>query len=168
METFSVLLALCAGNSPVTGEFPSQRPVTRSFDILFDLRLDKQLSKQSRGWQFKTESCSLWRHCNDQPKPNWHTHPPTKQSKKRRSHNVEIYDLIVLYQLRSWHIHKYYFFTHGYINKMYDISNGILKYISVDEDVWNSITISLKPVLRDPVEQKSLVHVMAWGRTSNN
>ena len=39
METFSVLLALCAGNSPVTGEFPSQRPVTRSFDVSFDLRL---------------------------------------------------------------------------------------------------------------------------------
>ena len=33
METFSVLLALCAGNSPVTGEFPTQRPVTRSFDV---------------------------------------------------------------------------------------------------------------------------------------
>ena len=33
----SALLALCAGNSPVTGEFPAQRPVTRSFDIFFDL-----------------------------------------------------------------------------------------------------------------------------------
>ena len=41
METFSVLLALCVGNSPVTGEFPAQRPVTRSFDVFFDLRLDK-------------------------------------------------------------------------------------------------------------------------------
>ena len=41
METFPVLLALCAGNSPVTGEFPAQRPVTRSFDVFFDLRLDK-------------------------------------------------------------------------------------------------------------------------------
>ena len=48
MEAFSVLLTLCAGNSPVTGEFPSQRPVTRSFDIFFDLRLNKRLSKQSR------------------------------------------------------------------------------------------------------------------------
>ena len=48
METFSALLALCAGNSPVTCEFPSQRPVTRSFDILFDLRLDKQLSNLRR------------------------------------------------------------------------------------------------------------------------
>ena len=37
METFSALLALCAENSPVTGEFPSQRPVTRSFDIFFDI-----------------------------------------------------------------------------------------------------------------------------------
>ena len=48
MESFSVLLALCAGNSPVTGEFPAQWPVTRSFSIFFDLCLNKQLSKQSR------------------------------------------------------------------------------------------------------------------------
>ena len=48
MGTFSALLALCVGNSLVTGEFPSQRPVTRSFDVFFDLRLNKQLSKQSR------------------------------------------------------------------------------------------------------------------------
>ena len=47
METFSALLAVCAGNSPVPGEFPSQRPVTRSFDVFFDLRLNKRLSKQS-------------------------------------------------------------------------------------------------------------------------
>ena len=43
METFSALLALCAGNSPVTGEFPAQRPVTRTFDIFFDLRLSKNV-----------------------------------------------------------------------------------------------------------------------------
>ena len=46
METFSALLAICAGNSPVTGEFPAQRPVTRSFDVFFELRLNKRLSKQ--------------------------------------------------------------------------------------------------------------------------
>ena len=46
MDTFSVLLALYAGNSPVNGEFPAQRAVTRSFDVLFDLRLNKRLSKQ--------------------------------------------------------------------------------------------------------------------------
>ena len=55
---------LCAGNSPVTGEFPSQRPVTQRFDVFFDLRLNKRLSKQSRGWWFETPSHSLWRHCN--------------------------------------------------------------------------------------------------------
>ena len=47
METFSALLAICAGNSPVPGECPAQRPVTRNFDVFFDLRLNKRLSKQS-------------------------------------------------------------------------------------------------------------------------
>ena len=64
METVSALLALCLGNSSVTGEVPSQRPVTRSFDVFFDLRLNKRWSKQSWGWWFETPSCSLWRHCN--------------------------------------------------------------------------------------------------------
>ena len=64
METFSALLALCARNSPVTGESPSQRPVTRSFDVFFDLRLNKPLSKQSRRRWFETPLRSLWRHCN--------------------------------------------------------------------------------------------------------
>ena len=64
METFSALLAICAGNSPVPVEFPAQMPVTRSFDVFFDLSLNKRLSKQSWGWWFETLSCSLWRHCN--------------------------------------------------------------------------------------------------------
>ena len=42
----------------------SQRPVTRSFDVFFDLRLNKRLSKQSWGWWFETPSRALWRHCN--------------------------------------------------------------------------------------------------------
>ena len=42
METFSIaLLNICEGNPPVTGGFLSQRPVTRSFDVFFDLRLNK-------------------------------------------------------------------------------------------------------------------------------
>ena len=65
IETFSALLAICAGNSPVPGEFPTQRPVTRRFDVFFDLRLNKRLSKQSWGWWLETPSRSLWRHCND-------------------------------------------------------------------------------------------------------
>ena len=46
------------------GELPAQRPVTRSFDVFFDLRLNKRLSKQSRGWWFETLSHPLWRHSN--------------------------------------------------------------------------------------------------------
>ena len=64
METFSALPALCAGNSPVPGEFPSQRPVTRSFDVSLICALNKRSSKQSWGWWFETPSRSLWRHCN--------------------------------------------------------------------------------------------------------
>ena len=64
IETVSTLLAIRAGNSPVPGEFPAQRPVARSFDVFFDLRLNKRLSKQSWGWCFETLSCLLWRHCN--------------------------------------------------------------------------------------------------------
>ena len=65
METFYALLAFCAGNSPVPGEFPAQRPVTRSFGVFFNLRLNKRLSKQSWGWWFETLSSPLWCHCNE-------------------------------------------------------------------------------------------------------
>ena len=66
MEIFSALLAVCVGNSPVTGEFPSQRPMAQSFDVFFDLRLKRRLSKYEESiccW-FETPSRSLWRHCN--------------------------------------------------------------------------------------------------------
>ena len=53
METLSALQALCAGNSPVAGEFPARRPVTRSFDVFFDMRLNKHLSKQLRAGDLK-------------------------------------------------------------------------------------------------------------------
>ena len=52
-----------AENSPVTGEFPLQRPVPGSSDVFFDLHPNKRLSKQSRGWWFETPSRSLWRNC---------------------------------------------------------------------------------------------------------
>ena len=95
IETFSALLAICAGNSPVPGEFPGKRPVTRSFDVFFDLRMNKSLNKQSRGWWFEMPSHSLWCHYNamentsktkkgDHPMLSWaehisheHIHNPT-------------------------------------------------------------------------------------------
>ena len=65
METFSVLQALFEGNPTVTSGLPLQRPVTRSFDVFFDVSLNKWLSKQSRCWWFESPSRSLWHHCND-------------------------------------------------------------------------------------------------------
>ena len=59
------VMAICAGNSPLPGEFPAQKPVTRNFDVFFDLRLNKRLSKQSWGWWFETLSRPLWRHRNE-------------------------------------------------------------------------------------------------------
>ena len=53
------------GIIPVTGEFPSQGPVTRRFNVFLDLRLKKRLSKPSRCWWFKTPSRSILRHCNE-------------------------------------------------------------------------------------------------------
>ena len=57
------VIGICA--LPVPGEFPAQRPVTQNFDVFFDLRLNKRLSKQSWGWWFETLSRPLWRHFND-------------------------------------------------------------------------------------------------------
>ena len=77
METFSVLLAICAGGgSPVPGEFPAQRPVTRSFDVFFDQRPNKRLSKQSWGWWFETLSRPLWRHRDAKSYLGQSTHIP--------------------------------------------------------------------------------------------
>ena len=61
---FRVTGPLC-GEFTGPGEFPAQRPVTRSFDVFFDLRPNKRLSKQSWGWWFETPSRSLWCHRND-------------------------------------------------------------------------------------------------------
>ena len=75
---FRVTGPLC-GEFTGPGEFPTQRPVTRSFDVLFDLRLNKRLSKQPWGWWFEPPSWSLWRHRNERtgdtgsvPKPWGH------------------------------------------------------------------------------------------------
>ena len=53
------------GEPPVTGGFPSQRPMTQSFDVFFDLHLKKWLSEQLRRRWFKTSSHSLWCHINE-------------------------------------------------------------------------------------------------------
>ena len=67
METYFALLDLCVGHSPVVGEFPSQRPMMRSFDVFCRLHPHKRLSKQLiRRW-FEVSWRSLKRHCNGVP-----------------------------------------------------------------------------------------------------
>ena len=64
METFSALLALCEGNPPATGGFPSQRSVTRSFDVFFDESLNRQLNIQWNCRWFETP----WSPCDVVPR----------------------------------------------------------------------------------------------------
>ena len=97
MEAFSALLVICAGYSPVSGEFPTQRPVTRSFDVFFDLRLNKRLSKQSWGWLFETLSCPWWRHCNVPPPP-----PPPPHHTTPHCHNYSNHDFLFQVDARDW------------------------------------------------------------------
>ena len=91
---FSALLAICPGNSPVTGEFPTQRPVTGSFDVFFHLHLNKRFSKQSWGWWFETLSHALWRHCNGvvfvrrYQNYRWLPSVPFQQTRRGRVHRI--------------------------------------------------------------------------------
>ena len=65
---FRITGHLC-GEFTGPGEFPTQRPVTRSFGVFFDLRPNRRLSKHRWGWWFEMPSCPLWRHCNDTGPP---------------------------------------------------------------------------------------------------
>ena len=91
MKTFSALLAICAGNSPVTGEFPAQRPVTRSFDVFFHLRL-------SNGWVNNRGAGDLRRHCahydvtNTVCWPRW----------LRAGQNVSLYLIFIIWFKFHW------------------------------------------------------------------
>ena len=123
METFSALVALSAGNSPVTGGFPSQRPVARRFDVFFDLCLNKQLSKHSWGWWFETPSRSLWRHCIW-----WFAW--------RRKVTIHVYDILINYDfapaLNNWCLIQWcikHFFHEGFVSNEIDIHTFWL-YIS--------------------------------------
>ena len=116
MQTFSALLAICAGNSPGTGEFPAQMPVTRSFGVFFDHRLNERLSKHSWGWWFETPSCPLWRHCNvevtrvlSKYRHLWHSMCKILRSKYKSYENIDINSKlwlkIKLNKFESWSQH---------------------------------------------------------------
>ena len=72
-------------------EFTSPRwiPRTKAFDVFFDLRLNKRLSKQWQGWWFETPSCQLWRHCNVNTVKKWNnlSMPKLQRCKSKQKHN---------------------------------------------------------------------------------
>ena len=88
-------LAICAGNLPVPGEFPAQRPMTRSFDVFFHLRLNKRLSKQSQGWWFEMLPCPLWCDSNVFMPNVWHYLKTTDMLVIWISRNSMVIDLIL-------------------------------------------------------------------------
>ena len=103
METFSALLTICAGNSPVTGEFPEQRPVTLNFDVFFDLPVNKRLSKQSWGWWFEKVSRSFWRHSNEKtPKQLSHKYYVPVSARVHVCLHIYYFDRAVHKPLTHW------------------------------------------------------------------
>ena len=87
---------LSAGNTPVSGEFPIQRPVTRSFDVFFDMHLIKRLSKHSRGWWFETLPRQLWRHCNVSVNPPTNPKRQFPAARWEKSLVKQIYEICYL------------------------------------------------------------------------
>ena len=111
MEIFSALLTLCVcvcvcewvgwggggGNSPVTSEF-----LPRSFDVFFDLRLNKRLSKQSRRRLFHTPSRSLWCHRNKTVACHRHQRKPV-HCRITHLHVPDLPSLVFISHLRIVH-----------------------------------------------------------------
>ena len=149
MKTFSALLAICAGISPVPDEFLTQRPVTRSFDVLFDLRPNKRLSKKSWGLWFETPSRPLWRHRNGACRLEDISGAPL---------------LIPLTLVKS--LQPIRRLTHIKAEKNgRHFADYIFKCIFLNENVWISLKISLKCVPEVRINNiPALVQIMAWRR----
>ena len=75
----------------------------RSFDVFFDLRLNKRFSKQSRRLWFEMQSRSFWRYCNDASFSNLH-HIGTLQLVNRCwDHTVSEHQVITQnWDVNSW------------------------------------------------------------------
>ena len=130
------------------GEFPAQRPVTRSFAVFFDLSLNKRLSKQSRCWWFETQSHPLWRHCNGKSRAAPH-HGKTQQSAK---HVDDPWDVLFLYKLCEeqnkiinmftgypvpLYMHpQYWFFNMGYYADIESIGKFLKAFICPRDLYW--------------------------------
>ena len=131
---FRVTGHLC-GEFTGPGEFPTQRPVTRSFDVFFDLRLNKQLSKQSWCWWFETLSRPLWRHCNECLRENVIWYFKTQQHdgpnllyEVEQQENVAHYNINVLVSLSGIY-HWYYFVDRVARGKTHPLSKNVYIFL---------------------------------------
>ena len=137
---FRVTGPLC-GEFTGPGEIPAQRPVTRSLNVLFDLRPNKRLSQQSWGWWFETPSWSLCGQCNG-----------LEQSIK------------VFYHFRFPERCKCLNTLRPRQNRRH-LADDILKRSFLNENIWILIKISLKLVPKDPIDNiPALFQIMAWCR----
>ena len=124
---FRVTGPLC-GEFTGPGEFPAQRPVTRSFDVFFDLRPNKRLSKQPWGTWFESPSWSLWRQCND---INGCVRHPIKSGDYKIMYHFLIIPLVIRKLSHIWDIVLQNGYrgtcelTHLHLNKMVAISQTI-------------------------------------------
>ena len=158
METFSALLAICAGNSQVPGEFPTQMPVTRSFDVYFDLHPNKWFRKQWWGWWFETPSPPLWRNRDEKKRvlrgsdnklsafwsksyysnQRWHILPLGPPEKKWAHFNKEIGFLCGL----KFYI-EYILWGIPTIETTFDVANmgktATVKYVPINNDALLNI-----------------------------
>ena len=140
---FRVTGPLC-GEFTGPGEFPTQRPVTWSFDVFFDLRLNKRLTKQPWGWWFETTSWSLWRQCNGRIYFYMHFYVMTWIRAGTRftwTNDVAVHRHVYMWRwpTTSWHIEtetklsafcRWYFRTHFLVRKLLYFASNFLDICS--------------------------------------
>ena len=150
---FRVTGHLC-GEFTGPGEFPAQRPVTRSFDVSFDLHPNKRLSKQWWGWWLETPSCPLWRHRN----ARWHMAkaPPPGQV------NMNSVVWLPIDQHELWR-HCEGIVAKTLKQNVCHFADDTFNYIFLNGNVRFSIKISLRLVPKSPFNNiPALVQLMAW------
>ena len=122
-------------------------PRTKASDAelwcFFDLRLNKRLSKQSRGWWFETLSRSLWRHCNEPCQPNRFQEWVTRFYKPRFHIlyiGIIIFQTLISYRHETWsHIRRV--FHHNEIILTDHIKLHVTYTINLTPQLFTSIII---------------------------
>ena len=138
MKTFSALLALCAGNSLVTGEIP-HKGQWRGALMFFYLHLNKRLSKQSWDWWFETLSHSLWRHRNGM-----------------------LFIIAVFWSESNNHLSQL-LFANGIVKNTYTLyCNDRIKCLSVWYNLYHECVLIRRHLIQDSVSQCN-VGITTWG-----